>query len=187
MSIAGYILSTARLGLRRFVAADVNALATMNRDEAVMKYFPALLTEAQTIAMMQRIDEHFEKNGFGLFAVENIATKEFIGLTGFAIPAFESFFTPCVEIGWRYKKEVWGSGFATEAAAACLHYGFTVLHFNKVLSFTAAINLNSEKVMQRIGMRKIGFFDHPSIEKGNALCKHVVYAIDNKKENTGTP
>lgn len=178
----GYIIATARLGLRRFVAADVKALVAMNKDQEVMQYFPKLLSEAETIAMMQRIDQHFETNGFGLFAAEDIFTKEFIGLTGFAVPGFESFFTPCVEIGWRFKKEVWGRGYATEAAVACLQYGFTVLQFDKVFSFTAAVNTPSEKVMQRIGMRRIGFFDHPAIEKKSALCKHVVYEIDSKKE-----
>ena len=178
--MSAYILSTERLTLRRFIPSDLSQLAAMNNDKEVMRYFPKLLTESETIEMMKRIDVHFEKNGFGLFAVENCFTKEFIGLTGFAIPTFESFFTPCVEIGWRYKKEAWGQGFATEAAIACLQYGFTILQFDKILSFTATANGNSEKVMQRIGMTRLGFFDHPGIDSGSVLCKHVVYEVENK-------
>ena len=180
--MAGYLIITTRLGLRRFIASDTKAMAAMNKDNEVMRYFPQPLTEAETIAMMQRIDQHFEKNGFGLFAVENILTKEFIRLTGFAIPSFGSFFTPCVEIGWRFKKEAWGQGLATEAATACLQYGFTVLQFDKIFSFTAVVNIPSEKVMQRIGMKRTGFFDHPALKKESILCKHVVYEINNKKE-----
>ena len=93
----------------------------MNQDAEVMKYFPKTLTDQETAEMVQRIRLHFEKHHFGLFAVENRLTKEFIGYTGFYVPTFESFFTPCVEIGWRYKKEVWGRGFATEAASSCLN------------------------------------------------------------------
>lgn len=173
-----YIISTERLGLRRWIPADTEPLSAMNKDEEVMKYFPSTLSDAQTLAMIERINVHFEKNGFGLFAVEHKATKQFIGFTGFAIPSFTSFFTPCIEIGWRYKREVWGQGFATEAAGACLQYGFSTLQFNEVLSFTSCINKNSEKLMQRIGMQYITEFDHPAIEKINPLCRHFLYKIN---------
>ena len=126
---------------------------------------------------MQRIKLHFQKNDFGLFAVENKLTEQFIGFTGFNILAFESFFTPCVEIGWRYKKEVWGNGFATEAASACLRYGFEDLKFDKIVSFTSTLNKNSERLMRRIGMIYVTEFDHPNIEKENILCRHVLYQI----------
>jgi len=180
--MSSYIISTERLGLRRWIEPDVKPFAEMNKDADVMKYFPKLLTDRETFEMVQRINLHFDKNNFGLFAVEHKLTKQFIGFTGFNIPAFDTFFTPCVEIGWRYKKETWGQGFATEAANACLKYGFHTLQFDKVVSFTSAINLNSEKVMKKIGMKKTAGFDHPKIEVTNILCKHVLYEIKNTSE-----
>ena len=172
-----YIISTERLGLRRWIEPDIQPFTEMNKDVEVMKYFPNILTDKETLEMVQRINLHFAKNNFGLFAVEHKLTKNFIGFTGFAIPTFESFFTPCIEIGWRYKKESWKQGFATEAANACLKYGFYTLQFDKIVSFTSAINLNSEQVMKRIGMTKVGEFDHPKIEVGNILCRHLLYEI----------
>lgn len=71
-----------------------------------------------------------------------------------------------------------GKGFATEAANACLSYGFEHLAFTKIVSFTAAVNVNSEKLMKRIGMKYISDFDHPKIEKNSPLCRHVLYAIE---------
>ena len=177
-----YIISTERLGLRKWIEQDIRPFAEMNNDVDVMKYFPKVLTEQETFEIVQRINLHFDKNNCGLFAVEHKLTKQFIGLTGFAIPSFETFFTPCVEIGWRYKKEAWGQGFATEAAGACLKYGFETLQFDKVFSFTSTINLNSEKVMKKIGMNKVGEFEHPKIEVTNILCKHVLYEIKQSKE-----
>src|SRR5690349_15048583 len=179
-----YIITTARLHLRRWLPSDILPFATMNKDATVMQYFPKTLTDEVTLEMVTRINAHFEKHHFGLFAVENKLTKEFMGYTGFAIPSFESYFMPCVEIGWRYKKEIWGQGFATEAAKACLQYGFETLGFDKVFSFTAVININSEKVMQRIGMAHIGYFDHPKIEKSSVLCRHVLYRITKEEYNT---
>lgn len=176
-----YILSTERLGLRRWIESDILPFIKMNRDAAVMKYFPKTLTEIETVALIQRINEHFHKNGFGLFAVEDKSTREFIGFTGFSIPAFDAFFTPCIEIGWRYKKEVWGQGFATEAANACIQYGFNALGFDKIVSFTSLVNKSSEKVMKKIGMVYLTDFDHPNIEKTSILCQHVLYQIDNPK------
>lgn len=173
--MASYILTTERLGLRRWIDEDIKPFCEMNKDIEVMKYFPKKLTNKETLEMVQRMNLHFDKNNFGLFAVENKSTKQFIGFTGFSIPTFKAFFTPCVEIGWRYKKEAWGQGFATEAANACLKYGFDVLGFDKIVSFTSVLNTNSEKVMRRIGMSYVTNFDHPKIKKNSPLCQHVLY------------
>jgi RimJ/RimL family protein N-acetyltransferase len=169
------VIFTERLGLRKWIDADFIPFAEINKDSEVMEYFPRLLTDNETSEMIKRINSHFDKYGFGLFAVEKLATKEFIGFTGFMVPTFDSFFTPCIEIGWRIKKTDWGKGYATEAAKACLHYGFKTLQFAKVYSFTSVINLRSEKVMQKIGMVKAGEFDHPNIPRDNPLCRHVLY------------
>ncbi len=176
-----YILLTERLGLRRWIDSDTEPFAKMNMDKKMMKYFPGTLSYSETQDFVNRITSHFDKYNFGLYAVEEKSTKEFIGFTGFSIPTFEASFMPCVEIGWRYKKEFWGKGLATEAAKTCLTYGFEALHFDKVVSFTSALNINSEKVMKRIGMTFIGYFDHPKIDKNNPLCQHVLYQVENEK------
>jgi [ribosomal protein S5]-alanine N-acetyltransferase len=173
--MASYIISTERLGMRRWLGADIGPFSKMNRDKMVMQYFLNTLSDDETAIMVKKINLHFEKNNFGLFAVEEKLTGRFIGFTGFAIPAFESFFTPCVEIGWRFQKESWGKGFATEAATACLKYGFNNLGFDTIFSFTSATNVKSENVMKKIGMIKSGEFDHPHIDKTNILCRHVLY------------
>jgi RimJ/RimL family protein N-acetyltransferase len=173
-----YIISTERLGLRKWMGSDTQPFVEMNRDPEVMKYFPKMLSEQESIGFINRIRIFFDEHAFGVWAVEKRSTNEFIGYTGFSIPRFDSFFTPCIEIGWRYKKEAWGKGYATEAASACLRYGFDDLGFNKVLSFTSVLNLNSEKVMKRIGMTRVGEFDHPKIETHDRLCRHVLYQSD---------
>ena len=170
-----YIITTPRMGMRRWTAADIGPFSAMNQDAEVMKYFPATLTPQESKVAMQRIMAHFDSFNYGLFVVETLADGKFIGFTGFNRPAFNSFFTPCVEIGWRFIREVWGRGLATEAAKACLDYGFNNFKFEKVYSFTATPNHPSERVMQKIGMAKIGEFDHPKIAADHPLCKHVLY------------
>jgi [ribosomal protein S5]-alanine N-acetyltransferase len=173
-----YTIVTERLGLREWKEADLQPFAEMNMDPDVMRYYPAVLSVKETGEMIGRIRAHFEKNHFGLWAVENKLTNEFIGYTGFYIPAFESFFTPCVEIGWKFKKHQWGYGFATEAAHACLRYGFETLHFNKIVSFTSVLNKKSENVMKRIGMSYVTRFEHPLVERNHILRPHVLYQIE---------
>lgn len=173
-----YVIITERLGLRHWQEADFSPFAAMNKDEDVMRYFPSTLSDEETKAMVARIEIQFQKHGFGLFALEKRSTAGFIGYTGFMLPRFQSFFTPCVEIGWRIKKEEWNKGYATEAATACLRYGFRTLGFADVYSFTAAINHSSEKVMQKIGMKKEGEFDHPLLATDSPLRRHVLYKIE---------
>lgn len=176
--MSNYIITTARLGLRMWEAKDIVPYFAMSSDSEVMAYFPSILDLQETEASVARIQAHFEQHRFGVYVVELLDTKEFIGFTGLMVPTFESFFTPCVEIGWRFKKGAWGKGFATEAAFACLGYGFETLCLDSIYSFTSIHNIRSEKVMQRIGMKKICEFDHPKIDIGHYLCKHAVYTID---------
>jgi ribosomal-protein-alanine N-acetyltransferase len=150
----------------------------MNQDPAVMEYFPRLMTPVDTAVMVKKIDVFFDRNGFGLYAIDLQSTGGFLGYTGFTRPSFEAWFTPCVEIGWRLRKEAWGYGYATEAAKECLRHGFEGLGLEKVYSFTAALNTRSENVMKKIGMKKAGEFDHPSIRPGHALRRHVLYEAE---------
>ena len=175
---SSYILSTERIGLRRWVTSDQEPFIRMNADPAVMEYFPRLYTPEESIAMIGRIDAFFNEYGYGLYALELLSTGEFIGFTGFAKPSFDSWFTPCIEIGWRLRQEFWGAGLATEAARACLDHGFQTLGLSEIFSFTALLNTRSERVMQRIGMTKLGEFDHPRLEPGHPLRPHVLYGIE---------
>ena len=102
------IIETQRLGLRKWLESDIKSFVEMNQDADVMKYFPKMLTEQEALEMVERIRSYLEKNNHGLYAVELKSTSDFLGYTGFAVPTFESFFTPCIEIGWRFKKEFWG-------------------------------------------------------------------------------
>jgi RimJ/RimL family protein N-acetyltransferase len=171
-------LATPRLQLRRWTPGDAEPFIRMNQDPEVMRYFARPNTAEETMAFIQRINTFFDNHGYGLFALELKATGEFIGYTGFAEPRFESWFTPCTEIGWRLKREAWGQGYATEAARVCLDYGFQTIGLDRVYSFTALSNAPSERVMQKIGMDRVGEFDHPAIAAGHPLKRHVLYVLE---------
>lgn len=177
MNPADYILSTSRLGLRLWRETDIAPFAAMNADADVMRYFPSIMTTEQTMAFYERIAATFAERGYGLWAVDMLQTGEFIGFIGFSHPRFDEWFTPCVEIGWRLRSDMWGHGLATEGAAECLHYGFDKLGFRDIYSFTAVQNLPSERVMQKIGMTRLGEFDHPVLAPESPLRRHLLYRI----------
>jgi len=168
-------IETARLRLRDWEEADLAPFRQLNADAQVMRYFPKILTDEETNAFAAVIRQEFAAYGFGLYAVETKTGREFIGFIGFHRATFAADFTPCVEIGWRLQRSAWGQGYATEGAKACLEYGFTHLDFTKVYSFTAKINKPSERVMQKIGLTFGQEFDHPRVDPGSPLCRHVLY------------
>jgi ribosomal-protein-alanine N-acetyltransferase len=170
-------LRTARLLLRPWRDGDLAPFAALNADPAVMAYFPAPLSRAESDALAERIRTRLDVRGHGLWAVEVPRVADFIGYVGLAEPRFSARFTPCTEIGWRLAHAHWGHGYATEAGRAVLAHAFDALGQPEIVSFTTAANLRSRAVMERLGMRRdpADDFDHPNIAPGHPLRRHVLY------------
>jgi RimJ/RimL family protein N-acetyltransferase len=170
-------LATPRLRLRPWRESDLEPFAVMNADPRVMEHLSGLKSREESDALAARIMAKFASRGWGLWAVEVVDGAPFIGFTGLAVPDFEAHFTPCTEIGWRLAHDAWGRGYATEAARAVLACGFDALGLEEIVSFTAVTNKRSAAVMERLGMRREGEFDHPRFAEGNPIRRHVLYRI----------
>jgi ribosomal-protein-alanine N-acetyltransferase len=169
-------IRTQRLVLRRWRYEDRAPFAALNADPKVMEHFVGPLDREQSDDFVDRIEAHFDAHGWGLWAVEVADTGAFIGFVGLWPPNWSP---SLVEVGWRLAKESWGHGYATEAARAALDDGFARLGFSEIVSFTAVDNLRSQRVMQKIGMRRdpADDFDHPNIPADHPLCRHVLYRV----------
>ncbi|MFS4459259.1 GNAT family N-acetyltransferase [Bdellovibrio sp. HCB2-146] len=174
-------LETDRLILRLWRPEDLDPFAALCADPEVMEYFPAPLTREETAAMIGRMVEMHKKDGLCFMACDRKDTGEFIGFVGLKMSDIihDDQFAPSFEIGWRLARKHWGEGFAPEAARAVLHYAFDVLKAPEVVAMTAVENLKSRKVMEKIGMtyNPKDDFDHPSVEAGHPLRRHVLYRI----------
>lgn len=170
-------LKTKRLILRPWRQEDLEPFAALNACEKVCEHLPATLTKHASNELAHRIMNEFQKNGYGLFAVERQDTEDFIGFTGLHKPNFEAHFMPAIEIGWRLSHSNWGQGFATEAARAVLNYAFDELQLNEIVSFTTKANMRSRNVMQKLGLTRDPKDDflHPNLPKDHPLAKHVLY------------
>jgi RimJ/RimL family protein N-acetyltransferase len=144
-----------------------------------MEFFRSPLSRVESDAMVDRIEKHFSKHGYGLWAIEVPGVAPFIGFAGLAGAEFSAPFTPCVEVGWRLAFEHWGHGYATEAARLALGYGFGTLALPEVVSFTSVTNHRSRAVMERLGMRRdpTEDFDYPSFPDGHPLRRHVLHRL----------
>ncbi|MEU8202964.1 GNAT family N-acetyltransferase [Streptosporangium sp. NPDC049046] len=167
---------TDRLLLRQWRDSDLAPWAAMNADPEVREHFPDLLTHEQSAAFLTRIQEEIGRRGYGWWAVEVVATGEFIGFTG--LNPVEGMPFTGVEIGWRLARSAWGHGYATEAALACLTFGFETLELPEIVAMATTTNLRSHAVMRRIGMTRDldADFDHPNVPDG-PLRRHVLYRI----------
>jgi RimJ/RimL family protein N-acetyltransferase len=173
-------IETERLLLRDWKDEDAAPFAAINADPRVMEFFAKRLDRADSDAFIQRVRDNIAGEGFGLYAVEVKETGKFIGFVGLARPAFDAHFTPAVEIGWRLAREAWGQGYASEAARAVIDHAFGVLGIDALVSFTAEWNRPSQRVMEKIGMRRdpAEDFAHPKLAADHKLSRHVLYRID---------
>ncbi len=154
-----YRLETERLRLREWLPEDREPLAAMNADRRVMEFFPHPLSRAESDAFFDRIVAEWAESGRGLYAVERRGDGRLIGLTGLHRAAFEASFTPCIEIGWRFVAEVWGQGYATEAAAAVRDYWFGMVGAPWLAGFHASQNVASSRVLAKTGFH----YDHDTV------------------------
>ena len=147
-------IRTERLLMRRWREADRDPYAAMNADPEVMRYFPAHLRpdRASSDAGIDRIDRMealFDRQGFGLWALELAGTGEFLGFTGLnpmpeGVPGAGG-----MEVGWRLARHAGHHGYATEAARAALTVAFDDAGLTGIWSMTAVLNEPSQAVMRR--------------------------------------
>ena len=169
--------TTQRLILRPWCADDAAPFAEMSADPEVMRFFPSTLSATAAQALVAGENALFADQGLGVLPVTLRATGAFLGCVGLhpirpGLPP-----GPGVEIVWRLARSAWGQGYAPEAAQAWLDYGFSTLNLAEVIAFTAEINLPSQAVMRKLGMRRTPDkdFDHPALPEGDRLRHHVVY------------
>ena len=173
------LLETERLILRRWRASDVEPYAAINADPVAMEFFPATSTRAESASSVARIEGGFEREGFGLWAVEVRCAEPFVGFVGCQRPGYETPFTPCIEVGWRLAPAFWGRGYASEAARAAMSDVFARIACDEIVAMTAVPNRRSRAVMERLGMRRSpdDDFDHPRLPAGHRLRRHVLYRM----------
>ena len=145
------VIETDRLLLRRFTEDDAPLLYELNLDPEVIRYThdPMTSVEHAKKVLNEVILPQYVLYDHGRWAVHLISNLEFIGWCGLKyLPE-----TNEVDLGYRFMKKFWGNGYATEAALACIEYGFTRSNLRQIVGRALPGNLASIKVLEKCGMK----------------------------------
>ena len=163
------ILETSRLILREFHRDDVDALALTLSDVKTMRFYPAPFDRLAVEDWISRNLVRYEKDGHGLWAMILKSNGELIGDCGLTVQEVDGINE--IEIGYHLRRELWGKGFAPEAARACRDLGFARLPVERIISLIRPENLQSRRVAEKNGMTVWK-------ETMRQNLPHLVYAIN---------
>lgn len=149
-------LETERTIMRNLKIDDAEDFYALNLDQEVVKF-----TGDQPFENLQAAKDflanydQYEKYGVGRLAVINKTTSKFIGWCGTKYSPDKDEF----DIGFRFFKQYWNKGFATESARKCLTFGFVDLGLDRIVGRAMKENIASIKVLEKIGMTFKETFD----------------------------
>jgi RimJ/RimL family protein N-acetyltransferase len=162
------ILETSRLILRKMTRNDEESLLKVFSDPKTMQFYPHPFNRQMTQAWIERNMQRYSQDGFGLWAIVLKERGECIGDCGLVVQRIDSIQE--VEIGYHVRRDLWGKGFATEAAQGCIEYGFNHLGFKKLISLIHPANSASCRVAEKNGMK----FAKQMVWKKRPVCVYVV-------------
>ncbi|MCC4267793.1 GNAT family N-acetyltransferase [Microbacterium schleiferi] len=143
-------IQTARLGLRELTPQDHSALHRVLGDEVAMSAYEHGFSPAETATWIEGQLRRYRDDGFGLWAVTDAETDEVIGDCGLTVQRTAT--AEVVEVGYHLLRQRWGLGYATEAASACLDWGFANVVVPEIYAIVRDTNLASMNVAIRLGM-----------------------------------
>jgi ribosomal-protein-alanine N-acetyltransferase len=163
------ILTTTRLTLRQFTIDDAPLILALNTP-TVLKYvheaLPKNLDDAKRI-IADIILPQYELYQLGRFAVHFKDDNRFVGWCGLKYLKDENE----IDLGYRFMQNEWGKGFATEAATACLQFGFAQRNLQSIVGRTHIHNIASQKVLLKIGMQ----FVKNTIQQNESINIYTIY------------
>lgn len=173
------MIETERLRLRPWQEPDREAFIAMISDPEVGDWLGGARSREQASEDFDRMRAFWAERGQGHLAIVRLSDGAVIGRVTCRLqpPEWEHPQAGVFELGWMLARSAWGNGYATEAAQAILRWGFERLRAPEIYAWTAATNLRSQAVMQRLGMARSPEhdFEHPNLAADHPLRPHVVY------------
>lgn len=162
-------LHTARLYLREMNPGDAPHAYRLNADPKVLRFTgdKPFADEAEARRFLEQYD-HYRRYGFGRWAVCRQEDDAFLGWCGLKYTEVADEY----DIGFRFFREYWGQGYATEAARACIALGFEAFQLPEIVGRAMRENTASVKVLEKIGLK----FSSACREGGLVWLRYVVRA-----------
>ena len=142
------LLQTNRLIIEYFNTSDISDWALIESDTEVRRFVDGKVLSFKEASEYVNINiKHYQKHGYGRYAVRLKENGKLIGMCGFLNEPYG------IDFGYRYSKESWGKGLGFEAAKTVLEYGYSELRLEKVLGLTAEQNLGSIRILEKLGFK----------------------------------
>jgi RimJ/RimL family protein N-acetyltransferase len=172
-------IETQRLIIRQFVPEDWPSVFAYSGDPAVMQYMgEGVHTEEQARTFVA------ESSGADARACA-IVRRDTAELIGHLV--FHDWYAPrTAEIGWVLHPAHQRRGYVTEAAHALLAYAFETLALHRVIATCQPENPASFMVMEKLGMRREGWFRKCIHRGGDTWWDELFYAILAEEWNAGS-
>lgn len=174
------LLDTARLRLRQFVASDLPGFLAYRNDPEIARYQSwDTYSEAEGHAFLsQQLQTAPGTPGaWCQFALEHKATGRLLGDCALQVDAVEQ---RQGQIGFTLARENQGKGFATEAVARLLDYGFSELLLHRIIAITDSENTAAGSLLDRVGMRREGYFRQHVWFKGRWGSEYVYAMLEHE-------
>ena len=155
--------STTRLILREMIPSDAPGMFALDSDADVQRYVgnQPISTMAEAREKIAYIRQQYQELGIGRWAVIEKASNNFVGWAGLKLVKEPmNNHVDYYDLGYRFIKDYWGKGYATECAVASLHYGFTRMKLEAVYAWADADNQASCHVLEKVGLKMIETFSH---------------------------
>jgi [ribosomal protein S5]-alanine N-acetyltransferase len=143
-------IETARLIVRGFTLDDLDQIAEVFGDPQVMWTKPGTMTPEQTRTWLEGALQRYDSDGMSECAVVLRSTDRVIGDCGLVMREIESERLP--EFNWDLRSDMWGNGYATEAARGVLTHS-AGLGLRRICALIKKQNERSKRVAARLGMR----------------------------------
>ncbi|HEX5653210.1 MAG TPA: GNAT family N-acetyltransferase [Chitinophagaceae bacterium] len=148
------VFETERLLFRLFTVEDAGLIYQLNLDPEVTRFthdpIPSL-DEARQV-LENNILPQYALYNHGRWAVHLKPGLEFMGWCGLKFRAERKE----VDLGYRFMKQYWGKGYATEAAWNSARYGFERLGLQRIVAWAEHGNTASLRVIEKCGMQYMG-------------------------------
>jgi RimJ/RimL family protein N-acetyltransferase len=170
------MIETKRLRLRNWRAGDGALLHQHCNTPEVMRWLGGVKTREFMEVVSAKLGRWQEEHGHTFWVAERKEDGAFLGFCGLKIA--DDAASPVqgeVEIGWRLREDVWGQGYAKEAASASLDFAFSRLNAARVVALTVAGNAPSWGLMERLGMTRRPELDYSGPDWAEGVV--IVYSI----------
>ncbi|MGP4039751.1 GNAT family N-acetyltransferase [Gracilibacillus sp. D59] len=143
-------LNTERLHLKRMTTDDAASLFTIWSDPKVTEFMNIsnFTTQNQAEEMISFLDQLAQDQKAIRFTIIEKKTNEIIGSCGYNSLDFDNEKT---DIGYEIARDHWGKGYAPEAISSLIQYAFNTLHFHRIEAKVEPENINSIKVLDKLG------------------------------------